>query len=357
MGVRELREEVRTKCDHLQALLAFNFSLDKKHMQQLDGIREEAETANAKRLRFFRDVLNTDIRNNTRRIACRLKPSQLVEMVRSQRADEPALTYIPKYLAETLFAGLPAVISEWNRTPAHTFFGFDLGGHFNFPRNTFEYFLPDLLLYRDMCLAYNNAVVMRPAGLYQPAEKERHYAYGFYVRASILSAFYFVEAYLNGLAFDFMNRTLGKDLAPRDLDLLTEWDSKRNKEGWVKFRDKLLQYPKIILGLEEPPLTETNCDEVRILATKAKSLRDSLVHNSPRPRIDLSGNALEAIGSKIRSVMAAELDDATKVVDAAVRFALKINGLLGKKGHKLDWLLGRDQTGLFPESVVGRLER
>jgi len=46
--------------------------------------------------------------------------------------------------------------------------------------------------------------------------------------------------------------------------------------------------------------------------------------------------------------MGLKLDDATRIVDSAVKLPKKINCMLGNRAYKLDWLIERDSTGMFP---------
>jgi hypothetical protein len=167
----------------------------------------------------------------------------------------------------------------------------------------------------------------------------------FCLRAAVLSAFYFVEAYLNGVAFDYWVRHL-ENISDEDFELLLEWNGKLGKEKWISLRDKLYKYPRAILGLQHPPLTETNSAEMKLLITKAKDVRDAIVHQSPK--FDLTR---EEISPKVKEFVHLRLGDVTQVVDAAVSLVKTINGLLGKNGINISWLLDRDSTGRFPEKA------
>jgi len=72
---------------------------------------------------------------------------------------------------------------------------------------TFEYLLPEAKCYEDMGYAYNQAVLSSPGNLGKRLNKVDNKTHFFYVTSAILSAFYFIEAYVNGVAFDFCYRT------------------------------------------------------------------------------------------------------------------------------------------------------
>jgi hypothetical protein len=72
------------------------------------------------------------------------------------------------------------------------------------------------------------------------------------LRATVLTAFHFVEAYLNGSAFDYY-ASKQDEITDETKSLLFDWNPKTNKPRYLSLRDKALQYPKIILASEHPP--------------------------------------------------------------------------------------------------------
>ncbi|MGH9448589.1 MAG: hypothetical protein ACRD3O_23165, partial [Terriglobia bacterium] len=169
-------------------------------------------------------------------------------------------------------------------------------------------------------------------------------AHAFYVRSAVLSAFYFVEAYLNGLAFNFTLHCR-PDLSQDKQDKLLESDSKTGRERWLSLRSKMLEYPKIILDRRDPPLMEQNCQEMKLLIEEAKELRDSIVHQSPRPEV-----GSDDFG-KLKQFSSIQLAHATRIVDATVSYVMKLNQLLGRHGINLSWLKERGADGKFPQEA------
>lgn len=94
---------------------------------------------------------------------------------------------------------------------------------------------------------------------------------GFAVRSLVIGCFNLMEAYLNGLAWDFVQVHGTDGLSNRRRGLLDDSAS-------VSIRDKLLKYPEAITGrrLWQPPDSYLN----DFLDT-VKPFRDSLVHPSP----------------------------------------------------------------------------
>ena len=347
MGVPELRREVLRQCDLLQTLLAFNFRLRREDKNAIAKIRRETPTAPARTLRQFRDLLESNLRNAKKRLPCR---PRLEDLQRLADRFQGKYAYVPKYFLERLSDDFSHVIPNWQSMPAQTLIGFDFAGEYD--QIGFEYFLSEIAFYEDMCLAYNQAVQSQ----YEPSggsvDKVRRKTHQFYLRTAVLSTFYMVEAHLNGVAFDFLLRTKGtRKVSEEETDKLWEWETKKNREKWVSFRDKILQYPKIILGLKDPPLTESNCEEVRVLTEEAKVLRDSLVHNSPKLDFELVEDKQRVVMPKIQSIFELNLDKATRVVDTSLRLVKKLNSILGAHAPNLDCLHERASSGLFPEEA------
>lgn len=184
-------------------------------------------------------------------------------------------------------------------------------------------------------------------------------------RGSALASFYFVEAYLNSIAFDHPVGHYDK-LSPNDRDRITEWDHAKNKERLVSFRDKLLSYPRIVLGLAAPPLQENNCPEVKFLLEEAKGFRDAIVHANPRPAPFTQEPVKQVQFWRIGSATSIELMKGgrsygnpalgpvelwTSIVDNSIEVVEKIELLIHSNRERLWWMKRRGDDGSFPESV------
>jgi len=69
------------------------------------------------------------------------------------------------------------------------------------------------------------------------------------LRPAVTALFTFVEAYLNGIAFDCFQKhhdTLELD----DHDLLGEWNSAQKRRKFVAFDQKVFKYPAVIARVE-----------------------------------------------------------------------------------------------------------
>jgi hypothetical protein len=340
MGVKELRKEVLEMTLAQYVLLVFTQELSGRSRKDMAMVLAQHETATAHQLRNFRDGLKKNLRHLSVKYGCKLTVPQLAREYKRLFEARATISYIHKWdIDEVYFANYAKVWPGWQKQPPHMLIGLDFNGELNG-----EYFLPEATLYEDMCFSFNSAVALEPELGKRPIDKSKVKAHAFYQRGAVLAAFYFVEAYLNGIAFDFVFRH-GQSATQQELDFLREWDSNKSREKWVKFRDKLLQYPKIIIRAQNPPLTETNCPSSQIIVSEAREIRDSLVHWSPRPD--------RATGSTVKTGWLMDMKPAklTQVVDAAVTLVKRLNTELGTHGQDLHWLHERDSSGVFPKEA------
>jgi hypothetical protein len=94
----------------------------------------------------------------------------------------------------------------------------------------------------------------------------------FCARSCILATFNLVEAFLNGLAWDFARDAVAMArLSKRRQELISD-------SNGATFRDKITKYPEIIAGI---PMSGEAAPLVAAFVDDLKPLRDALVHPSP----------------------------------------------------------------------------
>jgi hypothetical protein len=348
MSVHELKLEVLKTCDVLQAILAYNYSLTKKVKSDLETIRSLTPNAHAKWLRDRRDQLRANVKRVTKEFGCLMDATSLAASLIVGCRNGGVPTVSKASIESELFSNFCGGHSGWKSFPPHT----RLQVHFDWTVSEpiiFHFQLPEAMLYEDMALAYNLAHETKTdaSQIFVPGghiDVKKHYLY---LRTALLSAFYFVEAYLNGVAYDFYYKYKGT-LSIKERDFLLEWDSQRDKRSLVSFEKKINEYPKIILKCQHPPLTSSNSEYLKVLLSDGKEMRDSVVHQSSKT-LDLTKTP-----EKVKWLLNVQFDSVTRVVDAAVGFTKELNALLGKDGLLLYWLYSRDShTGRFPpESFV-----
>jgi hypothetical protein len=328
MPLGERKRIIEDKCDIWHALIALNRSVTPRMLDILARTRKAVETATDERLSEIEFVMEANIQNAEHLAGFKADHKFLLELGQLYRKKGFGVVRFPKWLIDaSLFRNYETVFPPGKKVQPHCLVNLDFGG------TDFDVYLPEASLYEDMCFAYNQAFAVKDR-----REKRDVKAHTFYIRATIISGFNFVESFLNGLAFDLIS-TCRRTLSQTERDLLSEWDSKHKRQRYVKFRDKAVQYPKIVLNRKSPPFTESTCPALAVLMEKTK-LRDAVVHSSPKL---VNGEV-----PKIKDLVETDFGDATEVADAAVEFIRVVDEEVHKGKYDNTWLLPRSVDGCFP---------
>jgi hypothetical protein len=207
-----------------------------------------------------------------------------------------------------------------------------------------ELYVLEARLFENMCALFNLAFD-RQAQLPYPRTDKIELKTTIALELAVVSAaFQCLEAYLNGLAFDFVMRVGLDTLDAQTKALLTEWDYKADRQRFVSFRDKLLKYPRIVTGEDHPLLQENNCAALRILLENAKPLRDALTHASP---FDDPGSS----ANKLQAVFQCSFEQIEEIVDAITSLISQIETAVFGSSVAVDWIRSRAESGRFPVEV------
>jgi hypothetical protein len=345
MNIDRLRQRADQRLWEIEALAVFTHQLGEKNASEISKAREDIATKGPKRLREILEMAEGHIAWLRERSGFAGDISLLIELVKDARGKSPIILTFPKWHLDHLFRSYGNCFPGWDEYPPHV--GIPIDGSGDMQRAIWHgIYLPEAILYEDMCASYNLA--KRSHGKrYEPTtSKVDIKAHDMAVRSAILAAYYFVEAYLNAVAFDYWSREQS-NLKQEQIDLLLEWDSKKQRQRWLSFEEKTNRYPRTILGLEHCPLAASNCEELRYLLSTGKKIRDSIVHASPK--VDPATDRID----KLSHMLGANLSHATTTVDASIGYVRRLNGILGSYGYDLDWMIDRDPSGEFPDSAFG----
>src|SRR5437867_5897406 len=262
----------------------------------------------------------------------------------SQRLVRGHSTYVPVHVMRELFADYSKVLRGSEHFPAHARVAVDVSGTLYDNARHPEVFLLEASMFEDMAALFNVVASDSSANLDHARPKSEIKTQTALHRAVILAALHFVEAYVNGVALEHV-LTKGSAVDDRIRDVLSDWDSSRNRPRYLSLGEKLLQYQRIILGVEHAPLQESNCPEMATILNVAKRVRDALAHPSAaanpstfRPEKEL---AIATLGFK----------DVTEAVDAAIALVRKLGVTLYGEQALLWWLYDRATEGRFPNAA------
>jgi len=157
-------------------------------------------------------------------------------------------------------------------------------------------------------------------------------------RACVLSCFNLIEAYINGLAWDYVQTHDISGLSKDNRNVLTE------SERPVNIIDKLVKRPRLITEQDAGPLHQTR-DPLKSFIEVIKPYRDSIVHASPFA-------ALEKFGGydKLSKIYELNLSTVRRAVDITIDVIGEIHRFIGGDGDLPVWVLPRKDDGTF---VIG----
>jgi hypothetical protein len=211
---------------------------------------------------------------------------------------------------------------------------------------------PELHLVRDMAVAFSSAFTLdAEIKEYQGTswaeakqdEARKHIAdlrtrAAFHRRMCVLSCFNLIEAYINGIAWDFTESHDISILSKNKQDVLTS--------GQASILDKVVKVPEIVMDKSPGPLTQDK-DPLKTFKEIIKPFRDSIVHASP-----FSAPARFGGYDKLSKVYELTLQTAHSTVDLTIDIIGRIHRFLSGDGNFPQWLPPRSADGKFE---VGKL--
>jgi len=206
---------------------------------------------------------------------------------------------------------------------------------------------PEMHLVRDVAVAFNSAVTLdaeieQHRGTPWPKAKQdevrKHLAdllrqAAFHRRMCVLSCFNLIEAYVNGVAWDYADSHDISSLSKNKQDVLTS--------GQASILDKVVRVPEIVTGKTPGPLAQDK-DPLKTFKEIFKPFRDSIVHASP-----FSAPARFGGYDKLSKVYDLTLQTARSTVDLTVDIVEQIHRFLGGDGSCPQWVPPRGTDGKF----------
>lgn len=146
----------------------------------------------------------------------------------------------------------------------------------------------------------------------------------FACRSCILACFNLIEAYLNGIAWEYVGQNPALDgLSQKEQKLICD-------SSQASFREKIIKYPEIITGKS---LWDNNHPLVKKLLGTIKPFRDSLVHPSPFIVPEKFGGY-----DKLKIIYRLDTRDTEDTVKTTFKIILKIHNHLFGPSDIPEWL-------------------
>jgi hypothetical protein len=200
------------------------------------------------------------------------------ELLREARAAEgKGLIYISKLrIVRDLFSRYENSIVRWPHIKLHSFVVFE--PKVGFQNMMFE--IDGQLFHDAQFMLYKARQAQGTAKSQRELAPTRHRVLHTLLRGVVTALFTFMEAYLNGIAFDCF-QAHHDDLELDDHDFLGEWNSTKKQRKFVKFDDKVFGYPRAIARVKGRPTVDLSAFKpAHRIIKDGKEVRDAITHPS-----------------------------------------------------------------------------
>lgn len=304
---------------------------DQDGLRAIQSNKERIEGANKAQLQSYIQKVSSHIRERRTEYGVRASREQLIAFLEKAEAAPPGQFYLPT-VAELreFFQDYARVWPDSRLMPAHARIFFDAHG-----RETFgNVRILEATIYEDMAALWNLLHDRKGLNLdiCTPKERKTYYAL---CRSTVTAAVYFVEAYLNGLAFDY-STDHSTSLTEEEKGILSDFDFSKNRSRYLSLRDKFIKYQRIILQETHAPLQPNNFQPLKRLLEISESIRSPLAHPAPHKEIEIYWVKIET---------------ASDAVDSAIASVIRLESLIRGDLRRVLWLLKRSDGGEFSEKV------
>jgi hypothetical protein len=332
----KLRQRADRDYKEYRAILILLNALTGHERERIDKTLERLPTLSRSKLREVYAKVHAQLATLKRKVGARADLPAYKELL-SKESPPGEILYVPKYeIQKSYFRHYERAFPIFASLPPHALIGVDSNAVIRPSKPALNFRLLEATLFEDMALSWNSSVQAR-------VESERakntiaNKWFSALLRTTVRSAFFLLDGYIKGLAFDVLIASRPEDLSDEMRTLLEEWDRTRNKPKLLTLRDKLVQYPRIAMGVEHPPLQESNCPEMALVLEKEESLRHRLVH---------------PVQFREEPFFRLSEQEAAQLIDATISLIKKISGPLGESFGRVEvWLYDRAADGRFPKEA------
>jgi hypothetical protein len=271
----DIGDQVLTAVETLEALY-FLLKRFTEHQARLSMIRAEYPRLALEDQGILLQELTEEIDSIRTQAGAIAKDEVYRELFATARAHL-GMAYLSKlFIDSKLFDNYERVFGRWPNIKGHALVVFD-GKRMADLRNILEI---EGLLFGDVQVLLARArEEHRGIGDFRERSPEDQARLQSYLRTATTAIFHFIEAYLNGLAYDCFH--LHHDqLSLADHDLLSERNSMDQRIQFVAFNKKVFAYPAIVAKMEGIKLDLSGSKFAHQLAHDGKIVRDALTHPS-----------------------------------------------------------------------------
>lgn len=340
----KLGNTLSTLLDEYEAMLILLAQMNSATKRHIDSHRKSIRSL--KKSKLLQAVADTKARIKVLRTdtGATLPVGGYTKLLASNLVPADKVIMLPANVAVVLFEKYPRVAEalRQHELPFHTHIELDSHGRYT-PQSQFQFHILEASLFEDMCAYWNEACSIEIPNQRPHAAKRQLKQLAALHRAAVSAAFYMVEAYCNGLAFEALS-IREAELSDRERELITERCANGDRPKYASIRDKILHYPRILMGVSTPLIQESNCQDLEYFLSAAKKYRDAVVHASPR--VDHES----LISEKVQLYFRLDHAECANILDSAIGLVFSMAAATDRS-KCLFWLQRRLPDGRFDESV------
>lgn len=311
--------QILTRVETLEALY-FLLKSFTEHEARLTRIRVEHSTLSVEDQMILLQELFEEIDSIRTQSGAIAEDEVYRELLASAR-KHVGMAYLSKlFIDSRLFANYQRVFPRWSQVKVHALVVFD-GKRMQDVRNILEI---EGLLFNDVQILLARAREEHK-GIDDFRERlpEDQARLQSYLRTATTAIFHFMEAYLNGLAYDCFQVHHDR-LSLADHDLLSERSGADQRTKFVAFGKKVFAYPAIVAKMEGIRLDLSGNKFAQQLANDGKIVRDALTH--PSHYIDPQSGSQE----KLLYLTGVNLELVEQIFAAATGYVALVERSLGR---------------------------
>lgn len=339
--VDRLREEALRLLREHEALEFAISPAGRAGREAVENTRAAIDAGTRQSLRRYIESVQRHLQERRRTLGVIASPEELIAFVEAAEAAPKGQVALP-FLSElrSFFKDYSLVWPNSKRLPAHARIVLDIHGCGADGSSVRGWRLLEASSYEDMAALWNLVHERAKADTSDAPAPEIKVLHAL-CRATLAASVYFVEAYLNGLAFDYLvekNEAVTDD----ERSVLSDWDFKRDRPRFLSLREKALRYQSIILNTKHAPLQPSNCPELEKILSVAELIRNPLAHPSPHP------NPRSGTPDKEVAIFGVRVETVRDAVDSAVALVQRLDALAYSEPRVSSWLFARAPSGEYP---------
>ena len=325
-----MRDKLLKSIDTLRNLYFLTLNHRGDGIEEIRRLQRYAPHVPEEKLPEVLSSLRSDIEELKKVVGCRLSDEEIDRSAAWLTSQGHGYISMPKRHIDKGFSNFAYVFPRWPHIPGHAYVQFDSDINAESSRRLF---LAEERLFRDVKLLWDHITRLSSDGkTLKTREESAQQDLSSYLRLAAAAIYHFLEAYLNGIAYNCFQDNHGS-MEIDDHDFLAEWDSRMRRVRYASFERKLKEYPKVCAKYINRSIDLAIDSDVEYLLGEGRLIRDALTH--PSPYINFQSET----PTKMQMIAGLTAEHINKLLLAAISYVRKVEEGLGHDlSRSVPWL-------------------